>query len=70
PDAKRLRIYFNNHYGAKAVANALEFKEMLGEGLTPEQENVKNRINSVLAASKGQKKMQEYSDTHSPSSAS
>jgi uncharacterized protein YecE (DUF72 family) len=24
-----LRIYFNNHYGAKAVINAIEFKEML-----------------------------------------
>lgn len=28
PEAKRLRIYFNNHYWAKAVANALEFKEI------------------------------------------
>ena len=25
-----LRIYFNNHYGAKAVIDAIEFKEMLG----------------------------------------
>jgi uncharacterized protein YecE (DUF72 family) len=25
-----VRGYFNNHYGAKAVVNALEFKEMLG----------------------------------------
>ena len=25
---KVLRIYFNNHYGGKAVVNALEFKEM------------------------------------------
>ncbi len=25
-----LRIYFNNHYGAKAVINAFEFKKMLG----------------------------------------
>ena len=24
-----LRIYFNNHYGGKAVINALQFKEML-----------------------------------------
>ena len=27
---KVLRIYFNNHYGAKAIVNALQFKEMLG----------------------------------------
>jgi uncharacterized protein YecE (DUF72 family) len=25
-----LRVYFNNHYGAKAVINAFEFKKMLG----------------------------------------
>ena len=25
---KKLRIYFNNHYGGKAVINALQFKEM------------------------------------------
>ena len=28
-----VRGYFNNHYGAKAVVNALEFREMLGESL-------------------------------------
>jgi len=27
---KVLRIYFNNHYGGKAVVNALEFKQMIG----------------------------------------
>jgi uncharacterized protein YecE (DUF72 family) len=27
---KILRIYFNNHYGGKAVVNALQFKEMIG----------------------------------------
>jgi len=27
---KVLRIYFNNHYGGKAVVNTLEFKEMIG----------------------------------------
>ena len=32
-----VRGYFNNHYGAKAVVNALEFKEMLGTAL-PEKE--------------------------------
>ncbi|MFL6325540.1 MAG: DUF72 domain-containing protein, partial [Nitrososphaeraceae archaeon] len=25
---KILRLYFNNHYGGKAVVNALQFKEM------------------------------------------
>jgi uncharacterized protein YecE (DUF72 family) len=27
---KVLRVYFNNHYGGKAVVNALQFKEMIG----------------------------------------
>ena len=29
-----MRDYFNNHYGAKAVINALQFKEMLGNSLS------------------------------------
>ena len=29
-----VRGYFNNHYGAKAVVNAIEFKEMLGTNLS------------------------------------
>ena len=28
---KILRIYFNNHYGGKAVVNAMQFKEMTME---------------------------------------
>ena len=28
---KTTRVYFNNHYGGKAVANALQFKEMISE---------------------------------------
>ncbi len=31
---KVLRVYFNNHYGDKAVVNALQFKEMTGTSLT------------------------------------
>ena len=34
-----VRIYFNNHYGAKAVINALEFKDMLGISLSDRQKN-------------------------------
>ena len=33
-----VRSYFNNHYGAKAVVNALQFKELLGQKLTADQE--------------------------------
>lgn len=60
PEAKRLRVYFNNHYGAKAVENALEFKEMLGEQLTKEQEAAKNRIAAKLAGLKEQTQLQHF----------
>jgi len=40
-----VRGYFNNHYGAKAIANAIEFKEMLGEGLSDREKEVKEKIN-------------------------
>ncbi len=36
-ETKILRIYFNNHYGGKAVINALEFKEMLGIKLSEKE---------------------------------
>jgi uncharacterized protein YecE (DUF72 family) len=29
-----VKDYFNNHYGAKAVINALQFKEILGNSLS------------------------------------
>jgi hypothetical protein len=32
-----VRGYFNNHYGAKAVVNALEFKQMLGTVLSEKE---------------------------------
>jgi uncharacterized protein YecE (DUF72 family) len=31
---KILRVYFNNHYGGKAVVNALQFKAMTGHSLS------------------------------------
>ena len=35
-----VRGYFNNHYGARAVVNAIEFKEMLGTVLSQKQKAV------------------------------
>lgn len=62
PEVKRLRIYFNNHYGAKAVENALQFKEMVeGKKLNQEQEEAKNRIRKTLAAIRDQKKLADFS---------
>jgi hypothetical protein len=31
-DTKVLRVYFKNHYGRKAIVNALQFKEMNSGG--------------------------------------
>ena len=40
-----VRGYFNNHYGAKSIANGLEFREMLGERLSDREREVKQKIN-------------------------
>jgi uncharacterized protein YecE (DUF72 family) len=37
---KILRIYFNNHYGAKAVVNAMQFKKMIGVSLSADEKRV------------------------------
>ena len=37
---KKLRIYFNNHYGGKAVINALQFKEMNGLSLNDKERKI------------------------------
>jgi uncharacterized protein YecE (DUF72 family) len=34
-----LRVYFNNHYGGKAVVNALQFKAMTGHSLSEIERN-------------------------------
>jgi uncharacterized protein YecE (DUF72 family) len=49
PEAKRLRIYFNNHYGGKAVANALQFKEMIGEQLSDDQSVAKQQLDRYFS---------------------
>jgi uncharacterized protein YecE (DUF72 family) len=45
---KVLRIYFNNHYGGKAVVNALEFKEMIGMPSSEKQKKVLEKAQSYL----------------------
>lgn len=61
PEVNRLRVYFNNHYGAKAVENALEFREMLGEELSSEQQATMNGIRQALNNLKSQKKIGQFS---------
>jgi uncharacterized protein YecE (DUF72 family) len=40
-----VRGYFNNHYGAKAIVNALEFRGLLGESLSDRERKIKEKIN-------------------------
>ena len=49
---KVLRIYFNNHYGGKAVVNALEFKEMIGTSLSAKEKNVIEEAKSYYLSNK------------------
>jgi uncharacterized protein YecE (DUF72 family) len=37
---KILRIYFNNHYGGKAVVNAMQFKELIDISLSADERRV------------------------------
>jgi uncharacterized protein YecE (DUF72 family) len=37
---KKLRIYFNNHYGGKAIINALQFKKMSGSSLNDRERKI------------------------------
>ena len=46
---KVLRIYFNNHYGGKAVVNALEFKEMIGMPSSEKERKVLEKAKHYLS---------------------
>jgi hypothetical protein len=39
-----VRGYFNNHYGAKAIVNSLQFRELLGESLSDSNRKIKEKI--------------------------
>jgi hypothetical protein len=55
-----LRIYFNNHYGGKAVVNAIQFREMAeGKKLSKNEKEAKQKILDALARSTAQKKVHE-----------
>lgn len=41
-----VRGYFNNHYGAKAIVNSLEFRELLGESLSVGGNEIKEKISN------------------------
>jgi uncharacterized protein YecE (DUF72 family) len=45
---KLLRVYFNNHYGGKAVVNAMQFKEMNGMSLSTDERRVLERAQTYM----------------------
>jgi uncharacterized protein YecE (DUF72 family) len=52
---KVLRAYFNNHYGGKAVVNALQFKEMTGTALSEYEKKVLEHAQITLINKQKQK---------------
>jgi uncharacterized protein YecE (DUF72 family) len=44
-----VRGYFNNHYGARAVVNAIEFKEMLGTVLSEKEKAVLEKARNFFS---------------------
>ena len=46
---KILRIYFNNHYGGKAVINALQFKAVTGYSLSEIETNALEHAEKYLS---------------------
>jgi uncharacterized protein YecE (DUF72 family) len=50
--AKVLRIYFNNHYGGKAILNALQFKEQMGI-LTEQERKALEKAQAYLSGKDG-----------------
>jgi uncharacterized protein YecE (DUF72 family) len=43
-----VRGYFNNHYGARAVVNAIEFKEMSGTILSVKEKDILNHARNFI----------------------
>jgi uncharacterized protein YecE (DUF72 family) len=48
-ETKILRAYFNNHYGGKAVINALQFKQMLGNKLSENEKNALEQAQKYMS---------------------
>ena len=43
-------VYFNNHYGGKAIVNALQFKEMINDGqLCDSEKKILERAQKYLS---------------------
>jgi uncharacterized protein YecE (DUF72 family) len=58
-EAAVVRGYFNNHYGARAVVNAIEFKEMLGTVLSDKEKAVVENARSFFFETSGQSRLDD-----------
>ena len=63
-ETKVLRVYFNNHYGGKAVVNALQFKEMTSGGGTPLSDNERKALEHAQSYLTSLQKSTEKIDTY------
>src|SRR5206468_7787566 len=59
-----VRGYFNNHYGARAVVNAIEFKEMLGNTLSEKENTIKENARNFFFETSRQSTLDNTLKTH------
>jgi uncharacterized protein YecE (DUF72 family) len=55
-----VRSYFNNHYGAKALVNALQLKELLGTEFTEDHGKVLRHAEEYIAMTSPSSKLDKY----------
>ena len=62
PEIKILRLYFNNHYGGKAIANAIQLKEMVGGKLSTKEQKMQRKVLDAISKVDAQKQFVDFSE--------
>ncbi len=62
PEIKILRLYFNNHYGGKAIANAIQLKEMVGGKMSTKEQKMQRKVLDAISKVEAQKQFVDYSE--------
>jgi uncharacterized protein YecE (DUF72 family) len=55
-----VRSYFNNHYGGKAVVNALQFREVLGAEVSQDQRNALRHAEEYISKISPSSRLDNY----------
>jgi uncharacterized protein YecE (DUF72 family) len=55
-----VRSYFNNHYGANAVVNALQFRKLLGAEVSEDQRNTLRHAEEYIITTSPSSKLDNY----------